>query len=307
MFSHNCSFLKGIKGGLFILLLMYSPVVARKSQSIKVPSHSIDPSLVGDLVVVGDVHGCPDCLQATLFANGVTDSDAHWIAGNRTVVQLGDLIGRGPDDPGVIAFVQRMQLEAAIAGGEWIQLLGNHEYMELNGDFRYANDGMEISPSPSPSPSSQCIGFCSLKARQEAFVNGEVGAWLRKQPIVYQWNDVVMVHGGISSLEVARLGVDEINAGYFRGDRQIADKILWDRRLSLDPTGDSCRDLDNILDELDATIMVVGHTITASIMGFEPGEIGERCGGKLKLADVGMSSAFTDIPKHHRAVHFNRD
>ena len=298
MFSHNCSFLKGIKSGLFILLLIYSPAGAIKRQSIKVPYNSMDPSLVGDLVVVGDVHGCPDCLQATLFANGVTDSGAHWIAGNRTVVQLGDIIGRGPDDPGVISFVQRMQREAVIAGGQWIQLLGNHEYMELNGDFRYANDGMETSRS------SSCIGFCSLKERRKAFLDGEIGAWLRKQPIVYQWKDVVMVHGGISSLEVARLGVDEINAGYFRGERQVADKILWDRRLSLDAIGDSCDDLDNILDELDATIMVVGHTITASIMGFEPGEIGERCGGKLKLADVGMSSAFTDIPKHHRAVHF---
>jgi hypothetical protein len=73
----------------------------------------------------------------------------------------------------VIAFVQRMRRDVAIAGGEWIQLLGNDEYMELNGDFRYANDGMRTSPSSS----CACIGCCFLKARREAFLRGEVGSW----------------------------------------------------------------------------------------------------------------------------------
>ena len=283
-------FSKNLFGCLYIVFLMSNSVVGIKMTYI-------EPDMVGDLIVIGDVHGCPQCLQTTLFTNGITDSGGHWVAGNRTVVQVGDLIGRGPDDPGVIAFVQRLQVEAKNNGGEWIQLLGNHEYMELNGDFRYANDGM--------SGSSSEVGFGSLSARREAFgESGAVGNWLRQQRIVYQWKDVVMVHGGISSLEVAKLGVDEINAGYFRGERKIVDHVLWDRRLSLDPTGDSCQVLDEILYELDANVMVVGHTITGSIMGFEPGEIGERCGGKLVLADVGMSTAFSDIPKHHRAAHF---
>jgi hypothetical protein len=46
--------------------------------------------------------------------------------------------------------------------------------------------------------------------------------------------------------------------------------------------------------------LVVGHTITKSA-GFSPGEIGERCGGKLMLVDVGMSDAFA-IPKKHRVA-----
>lgn len=258
--------------------------------------------VLGDLVVVGDVHGCPSCLQTTLYVNGVVDVNGHWIAGNRTVVQLGDLIGRGPDDPGVINYVQQLEMEAEIAGGEWVQLIGNHEYMELNGDFRYGNDGPgSLFDIGSPEGS----GFGSLKKRQRAFSEeGEVGKWLRQKRLVYKWGDIVMVHGGISSLEIAQIGIDEINSGFLRGDRRAVDHLLWDRNLSLKQESEVCDILDTILEELDATTMVVGHTITATIPNFKEGEIGSKCGGKLVLADVGMSSAFMHIPKYYRAVHF---
>jgi hypothetical protein len=47
------------------------------------------------------------------------------------VVQVGDLIDRGPDSPGVLAFV-RARLEGAPE--RWVQLIGNHEWQYLGGD-----------------------------------------------------------------------------------------------------------------------------------------------------------------------------
>ena len=116
---------------------------------------------------------------------------------------------------------------------------------------------------------------------------------------------MVFVHGGLSQPELARFGVDAINRyarmPEYRG--QIVSHILWDRALTLRPEEDVCPLLDEVLDALGAHTMVFGHTITASA-GFAPGELAERCGGKLRMTDVGMSDAYDNIPKFNRAAHF---
>lgn len=216
------------------------------------------------------------------------------MAGNRTVVQLGDLIGRGTDDRGVLEHVQRLTAEAAASGGKWVQLLGNHEWMELEGNFEYANDN------------GAQTGFGSTAARAAAFgPGGSHGDFLRSLPVVYQWEGVVFVHGGISQLELAQFGTRTLNRfsrmPEYRG--KVCDHLLWDRTLTLGPEADVCPMLDKVLDALGADTMVVGHTIT-SMAGYTPGELAERCGGKLRLTDVGMSDAFDDIPKYNRATHF---
>lgn len=258
-----------------------------------------DCNSVGDLVVIGDVHGCSQCLKQTLFKNGITNNDGLWIAGNRTVVQLGDIVGRGPDDLRVIKYIQQIELEAEQVNGKWIQLVGNHEDMELNGDYRYANDGpygMYNDGSPAGS------GFGNIDARiKQLGANGEIGKWLRQKPIIYKWNDIVMVHGGISSKEIAELGVDKINQEFWNGNTEVANHILWDRSLSLGEESVTCDILESILNELNANRMVVGHTITSFI---KPGYIVVKCNEKMILTDVGMSSAFPSIPKYFKAAHF---
>lgn len=286
-----------------------------------------DATRAGDVVAVGDVHGCSDCLRRTLQANGVADANGDWAGGTRTVVQLGDLIGRGTDDHGVIRYVQKLAEQAEQAGGRWVQLLGNHELMEMGGDFRHGVDG----------PGT---GFGSRAARQQAFsATGGVGRWLSQLPVVHQWEDVVFAHAGISSRGVAQLGVDGINeavarrhaeapardraepaeSAVMRQVRQVRDlvlgrgaapsaldvsnTVLWDRTLAQAPEHHACRLLDEVLEALGAKTMVVGHTITATV-GFAPGALGARCGGKLQMVDVGMSDAFGDIPKGHKAAHF---
>ena len=78
---------------------------------------------VGDVVAIGDVHGCLVCLQRTLAANGVTDPHTGaWIAGNRTVVQMGDLLDRGPDDASVIENIRNLAERANASGGRWCSL-----------------------------------------------------------------------------------------------------------------------------------------------------------------------------------------
>jgi hypothetical protein len=252
---------------------------------------SVQPTQLGDVVAVGDVHGCLPCLRRTLQANRIVDADGSWIAGNRTVVQLGDLVHRGPDDQGVINYVRHLEREATAAGGEWVQLIGNHEQLELDG---------RGDPEAMDGPG---VGFGSARARKQAFgLNGDVGSWLRGKQIVHRWEDTVFVHGGISSTSLAKLGVDGINALAFR-EGHVMDHALWDRFLATGTQELACKRLQEVLELLGAERMIVGHTITAHA-GFEPGEVGQRCDGRLTLVDVGMSSAFPHIPKLLKAAHF---
>lgn len=72
------------------------------------------------IAVIGDVGGCADQLVAALRPLA-DDPDV-------VVVQVGDLVDRGPDSAGVLAVVRR-HLEARPR--RWVQLIGNHEAQYL--------------------------------------------------------------------------------------------------------------------------------------------------------------------------------
>ncbi|MEV4539277.1 metallophosphoesterase [Asanoa sp. NPDC049518] len=75
------------------------------------------------IVIVGDVGGCVDQLIEVI---GPIVEDPGTL-----VIQVGDLIDRGPDSSAVLAFVQQ-RLDAG--PGRWIQLIGNHESQYLGGE-----------------------------------------------------------------------------------------------------------------------------------------------------------------------------
>lgn len=77
--------------------------------------------------VVGDIGGHLHPLVAELTRLGV-DVESATIPEDLTVVQVGDLIHRGPDSAGVIRLVDRL---IGFNPGRWLQLVGNHEAQYL--------------------------------------------------------------------------------------------------------------------------------------------------------------------------------
>lgn len=75
-----------------------------------------------DIMIIGDVGGCAEQLSEAIAA--VADDP------DTVVVQVGDLVDRGPDSAGVLAIV-RQRLEASPQ--RWVQLIGNHESQYLGG------------------------------------------------------------------------------------------------------------------------------------------------------------------------------
>jgi serine/threonine protein phosphatase 1 len=62
-------------------------------------------------LVIGDIHGCFDELQALVDKAGLTEDDS--------IVSVGDCVDRGPGTPDVLRFFQE-QLNAKL-------IMGNHE------------------------------------------------------------------------------------------------------------------------------------------------------------------------------------
>lgn len=81
----------------------------------------------GRVAVIGDVGGQRDALAAQLVWLGA-DPDTLALPADLTVIQVGDLMHRGPDSPGVIALVDRVMSEQP---DHWVQLTGNHEALYL--------------------------------------------------------------------------------------------------------------------------------------------------------------------------------
>jgi hypothetical protein len=78
------------------------------------------------IAVIGDVGGHAWALRRCLQEIGA-DTTSGTIPDDLLIIQVGDLVHRGPDSAGVVALVDRMMSASA---DQWVQLIGNHEAQE---------------------------------------------------------------------------------------------------------------------------------------------------------------------------------
>ncbi|KAJ4977091.1 hypothetical protein NE237_002197 [Protea cynaroides] len=92
------------------------------------------------LIAIGDLHGDLHKFKESLSLARLTDGNDHWIGGNTTVVQVGDVLDRGGDELKILYFLEKLKREASRSGGSIITMNGNHEIMNIDGDFRYVTE-----------------------------------------------------------------------------------------------------------------------------------------------------------------------
>ena len=271
--------------GLLVAMACASPVEAtppaptpRSAPAVSAP---VPPAPEArPIVAVGDLHGDLPAALAVLKMADVVDDAGHWKAGATVLVQTGDTTDRGPDSKAVIELLQALTSEAEAVGGAVVSLLGNHEAMNIQGDWRYVHP-------------ADVEDFGSVEARRAAFsASGDLGAWLRKQDIVAMVGDTVFVHGGVSAAWASR-GIDEINRQARRAldtDPRAAvlgaEGPLWLRDYLQAPESVACPALEAALGTLGARRMVVGHTTQRS------GQVAVRCGGAILGIDTGISAHY---------------
>ena len=255
------------------------------------------------VVAIGDVHGDFSALEVALKGAGLIDDDGHWTGKDTVLVQTGDLLDRGDDEQRIIDYLDRLGAEARAEGGNVLELIGNHEAMNVQGDLRYVTpggfedfedvDGLDLSDARLATTSQ------TMRARRAAFIPG--GPYARKlaeHHTIGLVNDTVFAHGGVLPDHIA-YGMDRINEevrawmlgkGQLPAIMQTQNAPTWTRLYSAPQPGqDPCPLLEKSLEELGAKRMVLGHTVQRE-------GIASRCDGKLWLIDVGMASHYGGVP-----------
>jgi hypothetical protein len=289
-------------------------------QTRPVPLRGAEPACEFDkverIVAIGDVHGAYDAFVGILRTAGLIDERQRWTGGKAHLVQVGDVVDRGPESRKALDLLEKLQGDARKAGGAVHPLIGNHEAMRMLGDMRYVSPGEYGAFATARSEQIRDDFIQSQdKAKREDLLkefplgmlemrvafgrNGHYGEWLRKLNVVVKINGVVFLHGGISPA-VAPMSCEAINTAVRRELTADIDKVraeplaslaaredgpLWYRGLAEEPDTFEPQ-VDDILAKQRARVIVVGHTVVRD------GRIRARFGGKVIQIDTGMQTQY---------------
>lgn len=243
-------------------------------------------SAVPRIIVIGDIHGDWAALKSALKVAGVTNHHNDWTGHGTHLVQVGDLIDRGVRSSGsgdersesrILKHLLDLKAKAQDAGGDVHLLIGNHELMNVAGNFSY------VSP----------MGMTDFDGqRQNAFrPGGHIAKKLAcNTSAVIQIGSWIFSHAGITSNISKTYTMDDVNRHIrdhllgntiLNRDHPIMD-IFWHREYGSE---DACPLVHDALSNWKARNMAIGHTVQ------EHG-INSICDESLWKVDIGMSDAF---------------
>ena len=248
------------------------------------------------LIAIGDLHGDFKATIVALQKAKLIDAKHQWIGGSTVVVQVGDQVDRRTrsDDTTdedseirIINLMNKLHQQARNSDGGVYSLLGNHELMNVLGDFTYTSP-MGIQH------------FGNTKERYAAFrPGGKVAVKMAEtRKVIMQVGDYIFVHGGVLPRIAEKWKLADINdmmRRFLLGDEKLQytpafrelflnmGSLLWTRRYSEDKP--DCAGLYKALSAMGGKYLVVGHT---------PQDNGINCKCKCKVwrIDTGMSNAF---------------
>jgi hypothetical protein len=237
------------------------------------------------IIVIGDIHGDWAALKSALKVAGITNHHNDWLGGKTHVVQVGDLVDRAvrggsgdeKSESKILNHLIDLKFKALKKGGDVHLLLGNHELMNVAGNFSY------VSP----------MGLTDFDGeRTKAFKPGGKTAKL----LACNANTVVKIggwvfsHAGITSNITQKYTIEQVNTqvrDYLLGnsmmnrDHPIMD-IFWHRKYGNET---SCPLVHDALNNWKARNMAIGHTVQSE-------GINSLCEDALWKVDIGMSDAF---------------
>ncbi len=268
---------------------------------------------VDRIVAVGDLHGAYDGFVSILQGTSLTDRNLHWTGGRAHLVQIGDVLDRGPAARRIFDLIRRLEGEAEAAGGRVHMLIGNHEAIALMGlsfdyegavtaeqfqDFlpqRYraekeAEFRRRAGPDADLSPLWDQLARTDLGAQSTyfEFLREHYGRWIADHETAVKIDGVVFVHGGFSE-EYSRWPLERLNRAVSMEllgvmmNRPDPPRIIFDTRGPLwyrDDAGKSeeimAGEIERVLGRLEATALVVGHTATVGSQTLNLSRLNDR-------------------------------
>ncbi len=254
----------------------------------------------GRIVAIGDTHGNYDGLVKILLHAGIIDEGLRWICRDTTLVQIGDIFGRGHQGKFCCNLLMNLQKQADEFNNKVVVILGNHEAMITHNYLKYITF-------------SEMYNFTSTlhfndepedKFKSALAPEAKIGRWVRNLPAAMVINDFIFVHGGLEPRWVDD-GLDALNlrcksdmydtrnyCDFSANSPIVSDEgPLWNRTLLAGP---ACAEekIDDTLAALSAKTMIVGHTPSSLIENSEGGAFVRRFEGKIIGIDIGITPQF---------------
>ena len=252
------------------------------------------------IVAIGDLHGDYKATITALLKGKIINKNYKWIAGKTHVVQLGDILDRRArsvtktDEDSefkILKLFMKLQKQAYRAGGAFHCIMGNHELLNVLGEFNY------VSP----------MGINHFKRgiieRKNYFKPGGIisNIFASSWNVIIRIGKFVFVHGGLSDYLSKKYKnnipfINYLMREYLKGNSKLFynnkfkelfltnDSLLWNRYYSYGKLNNKqCKELKAITNNQKAEYIIVGHT---------PQEIGINKQCNIWRIDTGMSEAF---------------
>ena len=198
----------------------------------------------------------------------------------------------------IIDLFEYLNSEAPKFGGRVHSLIGNHEAMNIDGNFKYVFPDKafyDFENFMSEAPRNYVEKYQTYqRGRLHAFFpGGQYAKILSGRKAILKLGPYVFVHGGVLP-RYAKLGIDQLNqeaSNWMKGIRRKPNWIsdsngpLWARYFSKDTTSSHCKMLKESLRILKAKIMFVAHTVQKK-------GINSACNGNVVRTDTGISSYY---------------
>ncbi|KIO20464.1 hypothetical protein M407DRAFT_81550 [Tulasnella calospora MUT 4182] len=131
-------------------------------QPSPLPGKEGEPAFQRTIVAVGDLHGDYPNMMTVLKMAKVVSENGTWTGNVDYLVQTGDIVDRGDDTLKMYRYLENLRVQAQKAGGDIRSHFGNHEVMNLIGDWRYV-------------PQKEILTFGGVEARQQMLSRGWLG------------------------------------------------------------------------------------------------------------------------------------
>lgn len=248
------------------------------------------------IIAIGDIHGDLQGFKNCLIKAKIIDKGDNWIAKDTYVVQVGDQIDgrtrigqwKSDKEEDLIFFIQDLDERAKRHGGRVLSLIGNHEMMNIQGNFSYASDsGVKM--------------FGGINNRKALFTKGGLMTTLlqRTRFAVIKIGDWLFVHGGVLPRISENYSIPYVNKLFRKfckkegitDEKEMKDfKNIFDRNDGILYYRGYSDDKPNkyfakkALENWNCKHMVIGHTIQPKIRGLFD--------GMIWCIDTGISRAF---------------
>ncbi len=228
---------------------------------------------VEKFIALSDIHGQFDLFVKLLLQYEVVDHDLNWNFGSNHLIINGDVFDRGDKVTETFWLIYTLEKQAEKQGGKVHFLLGNHEIMVLNRDFRYVNNKYLKTSK-----------LLEVTYDQLYSENTVIGRWLRLKPVIFSINDILFSHAGISQEFIKRrFTIEEVNKRFINLDYTLPKDSLqmflegtngpfWYRGY-FKPEIFNEQKLDRILGYLNKNYMLVGHTTMPNVVSLYSGKL----------------------------------